>query len=416
MTENIRKAFEKHGLSEEWHERAHKTLDAYITQLAHHEQRDLSPSEREDYILLMIESLIDITSEESKDKSSILKHISRETTEEGSRELILAFSAFNILTRQQPGFTEGILGGFYDVINGSKEAFALAVRKQLRLPANHVYATDPITSDLYGKGPGHSAVIKKDKFRAAYELEVYEQITELERRKVLSDFDMRILRAISTIALSAEDRGNIILSTSLIYREMASGEDKRASASIKHQIRESMRFLASLFITAELKDLLPQGKSFEGPLISYISILDAAEEEDDIFKLAFVPPTALLAEEKGWIHSKPMHQLRTPSLSFTPQNIILKSYLENQLIIRERNPKLNTSINLEKLYQAIKPDANKTEKVRIRDQIEKILCDWKDAGTLNSWRFNKKGRTFTSISISINKKKAEKEEKANVSS
>ena len=203
----------------------------------------------------------------------------------------------------------------------------------------------------------------------------------------------------------------------MIYRLLTGYENERRQPEkqMLKMISEAIKILTHTRVTVNLSE---EAKKFgydkkilnDSLIPARIEICEINGKECETIKIHDEPILWTYAKQKGQISTCPVNLLKMP-LSLTPENIIVREYIIEQIltILNEHN-KRNNIIRYDTLYeylglQAPTAGALRKKKFTIREKVTKILDSLKDDGLITGYMERKEDKEVAKVEIFFTKQK-----------
>ena len=242
-------------------------------------------------------------------------------------------------------------------------------------------------------------------------------ISELKNVTISNDVMLNPYnRAIHNIAVSLYNAGNTHITPSLIYHTINGGRrEKEVPEQVRQDIMDSMRKLMLTFIkidaTEEAKAFGFDKLTFEGYLmpVKLVTALINGQEVES-FKFLDEPPLYTYASKKKQI-SRCDIGLLAADISMTPENIVIRDYLLEQILtMQNTHNKRNNVILYDTLYEylgveAPNNNALKQKRLGIREKVKTILNAWVKAKFITGYDELLEGRKIKGLYIKYAKQR-----------
>ena len=222
-------------------------------------------------------------------------------------------------------------------------------------------------------------------------------------------------RSLHNVAVSLYVAGNTHITPRMIYETMNGGKrihkpPKQIYKAIMESMRKMMHTAIKIDNSEEAKAYGIQEFKFEGyllPVTLTTAIINGQTVE--CFKFLAEPPLYTLAKGKKQISQCDI-KLLAANLSMTPENIVIRDYLLEQ-ILTIQNPKANRSntILYDTMYDYLGIDARNEATLRakkrdIRDKVKSIIDAWVKENFIKGYDEVLEGRKIVGLYIKVRQK------------
>lgn len=206
---------------------------------------------------------------------------------------------------------------------------------------------------------------------------------------------------------SLHKAGNVAMSSDMVFANMI-GRDKRAqpTATMHNKILQSFRRMGSAWVAIEFDTAGTLGyakakKRYEGTVLDIkieTTTINGKVVEDSIITTG-ISPFVELAEARKQIFEYPKKLLDVP-VSATEDTIIMRKELLRRIYLMKTVPYFPKVIDLAEVFQGIDyKGKDRTQQMRIRDKMVKMLDYWKKEGYIFNYVLKKKGKAVCSVEI-----------------
>ena len=223
-------------------------------------------------------------------------------------------------------------------------------------------------------------------------------------------------RIIHDAIVSQIMNGNRDISTNMIFQVISGNSDGKASAnpvskSLSKAISDS---ITRLFLSWVEIDATEQAKAYgfdkgrySGHLLT--GSITEASLNGNITTCAHIAELPILykyANDCGQVIRYDVKLLDVPALENSPEWIVLKTYLLQQVQIMTRNKNYSRTICFETLHelldvQAPSEAALRMKKKQIRDNVIKCLDFWTAQKLIRGYKLNKHGKSYVSVTLRV---------------
>lgn len=229
--------------------------------------------------------------------------------------------------------------------------------------------------------------------------------------KNIDDFDRAVLDGVCTL----RDNGNKCFTlTQLCY--VLTKNDK-PTANLKKAVERSIQKLQTTLLKldwtahADMKHIVHtetrKGKTIViQPVKTEEAILRIRKDTFLINGNQSVEGYILEKTPALWQYAKAVNQIAYTNIDMlkvdcnaTPENIVLRNELIRHIEHTDKNKNWSNTISLQAIYDHCNISANKTATSRARKHMKDMLDCWKRKGYIKSYKFNKEGNSYKSITI-----------------
>ena len=229
-------------------------------------------------------------------------------------------------------------------------------------------------------------------------------------------FIMPIDRPIYDAIVTHYVNGNEYITTNMIYQVISGNSYEEASShhiskSLSKAINESFERLLRTWIEIDASEHAKaygfDSGMYKGHLIT--GSMAEASLNGQITTCLHITETPVLykyADNCGQVIRYNVKMLNIPSLENSPECIVLKNYLLQQIHVMKNNIHYNRNILFETIYelldiQATSEDSLKHKKKQIRDHVTTCLECWKAENLIEGYEINKKGKSIASVTVFV---------------
>jgi len=225
--------------------------------------------------------------------------------------------------------------------------------------------------------------------------------------KYLTPYDRAVFDGVCSII----EMGQTTFTSKQVYEAMAgkSTTSPQALGAVTKSIRKMMMSLITIDWTehARLKNLPVQGSdciTTEQNMLNCISVkIRCNGQEMTGYKLLKAPDLYVYSKAVKQIASIERRFFNVPTISNTPENIILKFSLARAVEHMRLNNHWNRTIKFDTLFKDCDISDDKNNLTRKRKAVVSILDHWKKTGYIRDYEIQMKGRTFYSITLDVRK-------------
>ena len=251
-----------------------------------------------------------------------------------------------------------------------------------------------------------------EKSRSKKEINVLISLQYTEEDKALDSkinrFDREVYDAITTQFINGQ---NDYITDNMIAFVLSGGDKSKKntfSEKLKKAINDSVY---KLWHTDFNLDFTEQAKAYhmniedckyKGPLLACEQVeMKLNGEVITTYHIIRKPILYEYANHLGQVMQIDLNRLAIEGLENTPENILIKNYLNRRIeIMKNKNNSVTSNIiRYKAIYELIDFDGNKVEAKRIRDKVKKCLDEFIKLGIIKSYEEIKEGREIAKIKI-----------------
>ena len=234
----------------------------------------------------------------------------------------------------------------------------------------------------------------------------YSNLQSVSISRQLSLYDREVHDAIITLAVEG---GNEYITPRMIHQVMRNTQEKPSTK----QITDINNSVTLLMHTRIVNDATAEAAAYGFNNFKYDGMLVPAERVTakingntvTCIHLFRTPPLYDYPNRKSQIARINMNLLSNPQISITDETLILRGYLLRRITAIKSSKNMSNIIVYDTVYQDLniimpKSDgAKRKKKADLRKKIKILLDDWTGKNFIISYKENKKGHEFNSISI-----------------